>query len=49
MRIASYLPEKVLHNETLSELFPEWTPKKIEKKLGVRERRIAAEDRKSVV
>jgi 3-oxoacyl-[acyl-carrier-protein] synthase-3 len=44
VRIASYLPEKVLHNETLSELFPEWTPKKIEKKLGVRERRIAADD-----
>jgi 3-oxoacyl-[acyl-carrier-protein] synthase-3 len=33
-----------LSNEELSELFPEWTPKKIEKKLGVRERRISAPD-----
>ncbi|MEN6445076.1 MAG: ketoacyl-ACP synthase III [Candidatus Cloacimonas sp.] len=44
MRIVSYLPENILSNEELSELFPEWTPKKIEKKLGVRERRISAPD-----
>lgn len=44
MKIRSYLPDKVLDNEALSELFPEWTPKKIEKKLGVRERRISADD-----
>ncbi len=42
MKIKSYLPHDVLSNEELSELFPEWTPKKIEKKLGVRERRISA-------
>jgi len=44
VRIRSYLPHHVLSNEELSELFPEWTPKKIEKKLGVRERRISAPD-----
>jgi len=44
MRIVSYLPDSILSNEELSELFPEWTPKKIEKKLGVRERRISAPD-----
>ncbi|MCB5259623.1 MAG: ketoacyl-ACP synthase III [Candidatus Cloacimonetes bacterium] len=44
MKISSYLPERVLSNEELSELFPEWTPKKIEKKLGVRTRHISAQD-----
>lgn len=43
MKIASYLPKRILRNEELSELFPEWTPQKIEKKLGVRGRHIAAE------
>lgn len=44
VKIASYLPENVLDNDELSELFPEWTPKKIEKKLGVRIRHIANQD-----
>lgn len=44
LKIASYLPEGTLNNEELSELFPEWTPKKIEKKLGVRLRHISAPD-----
>lgn len=44
MKLASYLPKHVLSNEELSELFPEWTPQKIEKKLGVRTRHIAAPD-----
>lgn len=44
MKIASYLPEKILSNEELSELFPEWTPSKIEKKLGVKTRHIAASE-----
>lgn len=44
MKVASYLPENILSNDKLSELFPEWTPKKIEKKLGVKERRISAPD-----
>ena len=43
MRIASYLPEQILSNEELSALFPEWTPKKIEKKLGVITRHLSAE------
>ncbi len=44
MKLVSYLPEQILSNEELSALFPEWTPKKIEKKLGVRIRHISAED-----
>jgi len=44
MKIASYLPEQILDNLELSELFPEWTPNKIEKKLGVKTRHIAAQD-----
>lgn len=44
MRIATYLPERVLSNDELAQIFPEWTSKKIEKKLGVLERRISAEN-----
>lgn len=44
MILASYLPDQILNNEELSQIFPEWTPKKIEKKIGVKERRIAAPD-----
>jgi len=43
MIIGSYLPEQILDNIELSELFPEWTPKKIEKKLGVITRHLSAE------
>ena len=43
MKFASYLPEHSLSNDELSVLFPEWSPKKIEKKLGIRERHISAE------
>ncbi|GHT20328.1 hypothetical protein FACS189429_8490 [Bacteroidia bacterium] len=43
-KIAYYLPETVLANEQLSAEFPDWTPEKIEEKIGVRERRIAADD-----
>lgn len=43
MIISSYLPEQTLGNVELSELFPEWSPKKIEKKLGVKTRHIAAQ------
>lgn len=42
--IATYLPEKVLDNAELSRNFPLWTPDQIEAKLGIRERRIAADD-----
>jgi 3-oxoacyl-[acyl-carrier-protein] synthase-3 len=40
--IASYLPDTVLTNETLSALYPGWSPEKILDKTGVAERRIAA-------
>lgn len=44
MKFASYFPEHILTNEELSSLFPEWTPKKIEKKLGIKQRHIAGEN-----
>lgn len=37
------LPEKVLTNEEIAEMFPEWTVEKIEKKIGIKERHITAE------
>ena len=40
--IASHLPEIVLTNAALADLYPGWTPEKILDKTGVRERRIAA-------
>ncbi len=40
--IASYLPERVLGNEELAQLYPGWTAEKIFDKTGIRERRIAA-------
>ena len=39
--IASYLPEAVLTNDAIAAAFPDWPADKIEKKLGVRERRIS--------
>jgi len=42
--ISYYLPEKILGNEELAEIFPEWTVEKIESKLGIKERHIAAVD-----
>lgn len=42
--IAYYLPEKVVTNEQLVEVFPEWSVEKIAKKVGINERHIAAED-----
>lgn len=39
-----YLPETILDNEDLSSRFPEWTAKRIEEKLGVRTRHIAAQN-----
>lgn len=44
MKIASYLPKQVLSNDDLSQVFPEWSSKKIEKKIGIRSRHIAAEN-----
>ena len=42
--ISYYLPEKVVTNEQLVEEFPEWSVDKIAKKVGINERRIAADD-----
>lgn len=38
------LPQNILDNKTISEQFPEWTEEKIEGKLGIRKRHIAAEN-----
>ena len=42
--ISYYLPEKVVTNEDLVGLFPEWTVEKISKKVGISARHLAAED-----
>ena len=42
--ISYYLPEKILTNEELSRIFPEYTPGEIFRRTGVKERRIAADD-----
>lgn len=42
--ISYYLPEKILTNEELSRIFPEYTPEEIFRRTGVKERRIAAAD-----
>jgi 3-oxoacyl-[acyl-carrier-protein] synthase-3 len=41
--IATHVPERILTNEELAELFPSWPAHKILDKTGIRERRIAAE------
>lgn len=38
------LPEGVLTNEQVATMFPEWTVEKIEKKLGIKQRHITAEN-----
>lgn len=43
-KIAYYLPEKILSNEQLSNEFPDWTPEKIEEKIGVRNRHVVGEN-----
>jgi 3-oxoacyl-[acyl-carrier-protein] synthase-3 len=40
--ISYYLPEKILSNEELSKIFPEYTPEEIFRRTGIKERRIAA-------
>ena len=42
--IEFYLPQRVLGNDELAELYSGWTAESIEEKLGIRTRRIAAED-----
>lgn len=40
--IATHVPDRVLSNEELAALFPDWSAEKIFDKTGIRERRIAA-------
>lgn len=40
--IAYYLPEKIVTNDELSSEFPEWSAEKIFRKVGVRQRHVAA-------
>ena len=42
--LAYNLPEKILDNEQIAAEFPEWTVEKIEKKLGIKQRHITAEN-----
>ena len=42
--ISYYLPEKILTNEDLVREFPEWTVEKVNAKIGVKQRHIAADD-----
>ena len=42
--ISYYLPEKILTNTNLVELFPEWSVEKIASKIGIEERHISAPD-----
>ena len=42
--IEYYLPEKILTNNQLAKEFSDWSPDKIEKKVGIRERHIVKED-----
>ena len=42
--ISFFLPEKIVTNEELVKEFPEWTVDKINKKIGIIERRVAASD-----
>jgi len=41
--IEYYLPDKILNNKQLEKEFPEWDAKKIEEKLGIKERHIVNE------
>lgn len=42
--ISYYLPEKILDNKQIADEFPEWTIEKIDKKIGIKERHITAEN-----
>ncbi|MBA4319514.1 MAG: 3-oxoacyl-ACP synthase [Flavobacterium sp.] len=44
VKIASHLPEKVISNIDLARETSRWKPEKIESKLGIRERHVAAEN-----
>lgn len=43
-----YLPETILTNQELSNQFDDWTPEKVESKVGIKTRHLAAPDESSV-
>lgn len=43
-KISYYLPEKTISNQDFEKIFPEWDAEQIEKKVGIVQRHIAAED-----
>lgn len=43
-KVSAFFPNKVLSNEQLASEFNRWEPEKIENKLGIRERHIAADN-----
>ncbi len=49
MRIAYVLPEKVLTNEALSVLYPEWTAERMFAKTGIKQRHVAGENETALV
>lgn len=44
MKIACYLPDKVLTNDQLAEIYPEWTAEKILDKTGIASRHVTTRD-----
>jgi 3-oxoacyl-[acyl-carrier-protein] synthase-3 len=47
-QIEYHLPERILSNSELVQLYPDWNADKVEKKVGIRNRRIAAHDETSL-
>lgn len=48
MKVSYYLPEKVLTNDALVELYPEWTSEKILSKTGIASRHVAGDGETAV-
>lgn len=42
--ISYYLPDKIITNEEIVREFPEWTVEKIDSKIGIKQRRVAADN-----
>ena len=47
-RIEYYLPRQVLTNEDIEKQYPDWNAAKVEKKVGIRQRHVAASDETSL-
>lgn len=43
-----YLPDKILTNQDIENQYPDWNASKVEKKVGIRQRHIAANDESSL-